>query len=345
MGFWSGVLRSEDERRYLMAAGPGDGPALPHPLVASLMLTWRCQLHCGYCPFQAKGAVAEDQPTERWVQVVRRLAVLGVRRVSFSGGEPTLHPGLARLVRAASESGCVPTLVTNGLLLDRQLDPLQHAGLAAITVSLDAVRPEAWSRARGGLPKQHRLIVDAVLRARDRATFWIGLNVVLSSENLTALPDLLAFAREHCLAVQVQPANALVGSHDRRPDPQALAQAVGILLSERAPQGPVDNSTGYLQGLLEFREYDRLPQALSCHIPDVEFVIDPDLGVRPCCAADAVGHALHDDLEEIWNGPGYGRWRTLARSRACKGCMLLYHEATQSPKAPPPPSDPQERMP
>ncbi|WP_199755266.1 radical SAM protein [Amycolatopsis sp. WAC 04197] len=67
-----------------------------------LEITGKCQLDCGHCcadsgPDGTHGTMTTDQ----WKEVIFEAAGLGVRRVQFIGGEPTLHPGLLDLIRHA----------------------------------------------------------------------------------------------------------------------------------------------------------------------------------------------------------------------------------------------------
>ena len=68
----------------------------------SLELTGRCQLRCTHCyanssPLGAHGTMT----TADWVRVLDQAAEQGVEAVQFIGGEPTLHPAFAQLVRHA----------------------------------------------------------------------------------------------------------------------------------------------------------------------------------------------------------------------------------------------------
>lgn len=69
-------------------------------------ITHRCQLACRHCyddsgPEGSHGTMT----TGEWEQLVTEAAAMGVRMVQFIGGEPTMHSGLARLVRHAVGEG------------------------------------------------------------------------------------------------------------------------------------------------------------------------------------------------------------------------------------------------
>lgn len=110
-------------------------------------------VHCAgqYCmpaegvPLCARSDLLTAPEMER---VVRVLARAGVRKVRLTGGEPTLRADLPALVRALRRLPGIETLAitTNGLVLTRRLPALHAAGLTAINVSLDSLRPDRYER-------------------------------------------------------------------------------------------------------------------------------------------------------------------------------------------------------
>lgn len=68
----------------------------------SLELTKKCQNTCVHCltessPHQTHGVLT----TADWRQVIDEAAACGATQIQFIGGEPTVHPGLPELIRAA----------------------------------------------------------------------------------------------------------------------------------------------------------------------------------------------------------------------------------------------------
>lgn len=118
-------------------------------------LTDRCNLRCSYC-MPAEGlewlpgrTILTDAEIVRLVRV--SVELLGVHTVRFTGGEPLLRPGLARIVAAVREFtthlGTPPeiALTTNGIGLDRRIDELRAAGLQRVNVSLDSLDRQRYA--------------------------------------------------------------------------------------------------------------------------------------------------------------------------------------------------------
>lgn len=109
-----------------------------HNLV--LRPTVNCNQDCPFCSANETSRSVWPDPAEM-LRRVARAARTGARRISFSGGEPTLSRHLVDYVSAASRLGVENIeLVTNGTLLDseRKVRALREAGLTHAFVSLHA---------------------------------------------------------------------------------------------------------------------------------------------------------------------------------------------------------------
>lgn len=160
-----------------------------------ISVTDRCNFRCTYCMPQEVFnndyrfmARAELLSFEEIARVVSLFAGLGVRKVRLTGGEPLIRHHLEVLIAkiaglgaasaasaadAAATPGATPadagitdiSLTTNGALLTAaKARALKDAGLRRLTVSLDALDNEVFSRLNGvAFP------VDRVLRGIENA--------------------------------------------------------------------------------------------------------------------------------------------------------------------------------
>jgi GTP 3',8-cyclase len=136
------------------------------PKSVRLSLTDRCDLACVYCrPSRNDGYLEERLELDAFRRVIDGLVGAGVRRVRFTGGEPLLSPHAVELVRHAVHAGAEDVaMTTNATLLERFARPLREAGLMRLTVSLDTLDAERFSRiTRGGDLARVMRGVDAAL--------------------------------------------------------------------------------------------------------------------------------------------------------------------------------------
>lgn len=117
---------------------------------ARIALTERCNLRCTYCmpeagiDFQSAEKLLSQNEVQRLLGV---LASVGVDKVRFTGGEPTLRKDLPELVVYAAKTAGIKNvyLTTNGLLLHRMADDLKQAGLTGLNISLDSLRADRFA--------------------------------------------------------------------------------------------------------------------------------------------------------------------------------------------------------
>ena len=143
-----------------------------HPVMAHIIPIRRCNLACTYCNEydDVSKPVAVDVMLER----LDRLAALGTTIVTFSGGEPLLHPELDHLISHVRSRGIIAGIITNGYLLTAQrVQQLNDAGLDHMQISIDNVMPDDVS-------KKSLKVLDKKLQIlAEHALFHVNINSVL----------------------------------------------------------------------------------------------------------------------------------------------------------------------
>ena len=144
------------------------------PLLVNLTVTRRCNLSCGYCTeYDDHSPLVPLAALEARLDQLRRMrAVL----VVLTGGESLLHPRLAEVVAAVRARGMTPTVNTNGFLLtEKWIDALNAAGLSAMQLSVDAVKPNAVTQ------KALKTLGPKLELLSTRAKFRVRVNTVLGA--------------------------------------------------------------------------------------------------------------------------------------------------------------------
>src|SRR5215475_711099 len=157
------------------------------PILAQIIPVRRCNLSCVYCNEYDK--TSEPVPVEEMSRRIDRLAELGTLAITFSGGEPLLHPELETLVERIRGANIIATLITNGYLLTAErVKRLNRAGLDYLQISIDNVTPDDVS-------KKSLKVLDQKLRLlAERAEFDVTINSVLGS-SIRQPEDALVIAR------------------------------------------------------------------------------------------------------------------------------------------------------
>lgn len=159
-----------------------------------LILTDHCNFKCPYC----RGVRESDRGDMNMVDaglVVRAWARDHVRNVRFSGGEPTLWPGLHALVKYTRRFNCIEHIAisTNGSASIKGYQDLLDAGVNDFSISLDACCSKTADAMSGGTANLDH-IKDVIRYLSNRTYVTVG--VVLDEANTPELEKIIKDAAD-----------------------------------------------------------------------------------------------------------------------------------------------------
>jgi SynChlorMet cassette radical SAM/SPASM protein ScmF len=157
-------------------------------------LTSGCNCACRHCWIVPK-APGENIVLDPLVlrRAIKQALPLGLQSLKWTGGEPTLHPDLPRLLGTQKEFGLTASLETNGLLVDSQLANLLHdTGVTRVSVSLDGAQAATHDAIRGIVGGFARTC--AGIRTLIESGYRPELILTLQRSNVGELDDYLALA-------------------------------------------------------------------------------------------------------------------------------------------------------
>ena len=148
----------------------------------------------------------------------------------ISGGEPTLHPDINKILRWYSKLVEQVVIITNGYKLTKsKMAELLDAGVTGFTVSVDSIDPVESYHTRGTQLNTHKQILDIIRYAAglESRRFELGINCTVShvTANWDTVRQLLDFGIRHKLDfIKFQPIFD---------DGYVLKNAPGLLLSKK----------------------------------------------------------------------------------------------------------------
>jgi radical SAM protein with 4Fe4S-binding SPASM domain len=158
-------------------------------------LVSQCNLNCRHC-YASDWFTRRDQLDVALVErAIDEAMALGLQKVTFTGGEPTLHRAVCDLLAYCVARRLRVKLETNGLLL-RQHDGrlmrllVDHKDLAYLYVSYDLAAQ------RGITEAEHDAIRDVVLELHAHGVD-VRLQTTLTEVNVEHLEELIGLARTH----------------------------------------------------------------------------------------------------------------------------------------------------
>jgi MoaA/NifB/PqqE/SkfB family radical SAM enzyme len=158
-----------------------------HPIAAHVIPIRRCNLACAYC--NEYDETSPPVPMPEMLNRIDLLAALGLSSLTFSGGEPLLHPDLDQLIQRVRARGMLAGVITNGFLLNQdRIVRFNKAGLDYLQISIDNVEPDAVSL------KSLKTLDSRLIMLAEHAEFHVNINSVLGS-GVRNPEDALAVAR------------------------------------------------------------------------------------------------------------------------------------------------------
>ena len=300
----------------------------------------RCNCRCLMCDIWKNTEEAEISAgeLERYVADIRRLSV---QWVVFSGGEPLMHSDLFRFCATLRGLGIRTTILSTGLLLERNAQRLvEHVD--DVIVSLDGPQAvyDRIRRVQGAFEK----LAQGVRAVHEiDPLFPISARCTIQKENHAFVCETARAAKALGLGsisflaadLTSEAFNRPGGWDSARQNKIALTQSEIAVLerqfdeltSEPGSTGFVAESREKLQRIV--RHYQAqlglcAPAAPNCNAPWVSAVVEAGGTVRPCFFHRPVGTVNGLSLEQVLNGPEAVQFRRnldVATNEICKRCV------------------------
>jgi len=106
-----------------------------------ILATFQCQMQCSYCSVETFGGRCHDLNLEELRSLIAEHKDI---KLTFAGGEPTLHPDILDFFREARKAGVLTQMASNGIKL-ADLDfcaALKEAGLTEVRLSIESTDPK-----------------------------------------------------------------------------------------------------------------------------------------------------------------------------------------------------------
>ena len=302
-----------------------------------------CNCRCLMCDIwkSSPGKALHAADLQPHVESIRRL---GVRWIVFSGGEPLMNPELPELCAMLREEKIRLTLLTTGLLLGKNADPVT-ASFDDVIVSLDGPPPvhDAIRRVAGAFS----LLRAGVEALRERSqNIHITARTVVQKANHATLRETARTARSLQLNAISFLAADLTSTAFNRPVawPMARQEEVGLTATElRVLESEIelliqeasrDWEVGFLSESPEklrriARHFSvqlglRKSESPVCNAPWVSAVVETDGTVRPCFFHRPIGNLGNQSLENIVNGRSAQEFRQeldIPNNPICNRCV------------------------
>ncbi len=121
-----------------------------NPPLLQLFLTRKCNLRCTHCYVSAGNALDQELDTRDWIDIIDQFSAMNAGDVvTFSGGEPLVHPQFDDIARQVKQAGHKVYLLTNGIAVDRERAQSLVGVVDTVQLSLEGTNPDTHDFIRG----------------------------------------------------------------------------------------------------------------------------------------------------------------------------------------------------
>lgn len=288
----------------------------------SLETTRHCNLHCRHCYSDAGTSLQDELTAEELKALIDQLSETGVLSVTFTGGEPLLHPHLFELMEYARKKPLTVFLFTNGTLITPEIvQKLKELPILWVSISIDGADPETHDTFRGQ-EGAFLKTVRAVTLLRE-AGIDVHAHVSVTKLNYQKMWQILCLIRD----LRINEFKILPITYSGRPENE---DEESIFVTPQEFRGAMETVREFeIKELGKRKEEFRYSRKLeNCGIGSGSLAIKCNGSVVPCPEFGedvSLGNIREQSVAEIWNdSPLLKRLRALSvyETEICKGCQF-----------------------
>jgi MoaA/NifB/PqqE/SkfB family radical SAM enzyme len=252
-----------------------------HPLFVHFECTYRCNMKCTFCNIWRKNIFKNEATTAKLEQRLLECWDLGCSIVSFTGGEPLLRKDLGRLLEFSSRKlGLFTGLVTNGILLDKNIDVLSKY-VDSLAVSFDVNHKQTFNRTRG---------VNAFEKVKKNIEYARSMGVeiellsVITKETFEFMDDTIEFAKSLELPIHFSPVDNVPREFMEVTNAQGMkVDDAGTVLKKLSEEKRKYKKIHFESDYFKFQALGGFGNTIRCASASTTISLKPDASVAlPC---------------------------------------------------------------
>lgn len=301
-------------------------PRKYEPNCAVWETTLKCNLNCSHCGSSAGDKRKKELTTKEALDLCDQLAEIGTNMVSLMGGEPLVRKDWHELGMRCLDDGMETAIVTNGILVRKNIKKLMKMRPEVVGISLDGLK-ETHERIRGR-EGHFEVVWEAaeILRKNDIETTLITTVSQLNFKELPTLRDLIA---DKEMGWQVQVAMPIGRFADKYLISEEQFYALCNFIRETRKEYGVKRlplAGGHCIGYESYLQ-PKISKWTGCQAGTEVIGIASDGGIRGCMSIPeevTAGNIRNKPLKDIWENddlfPYTRKFKMKKLGDNCKGC-------------------------
>ena len=200
---------------------------LQKPILAIYDTTKLCNQRCPMC--NVRKECSEQMSLDEIEKTAKALSNFGVRYVFVQGGEPLIRKDIIDIVDIFIKNSIKPTIITNGVLLTRELAVELARRRCNLSISIDSLQKEKYAYLRGSddLTRVTE-IIDSIADIADRRGNWAITSTITKQSSFEDIMDIYEYSKQKGFMFAIRPYISVLGVAGR-PDEQLTYDEKDVL--------------------------------------------------------------------------------------------------------------------
>jgi MoaA/NifB/PqqE/SkfB family radical SAM enzyme len=285
------------------------------PLFITWLCTYRCNANCRFCnTHEMNKRHPENLSLKRALEVAHEIGRAKTMVVGFTGGEVLLWPHLFEVIKVLKQYKIKVYLITNGLVLKKNVEKIIEAGIDTVVVSLDSQEAAEHDDNRR-VPGIYEAALEGIKYLKEKRTNHapiIKSTTVISKKNYLKIEQIIDRLTDLADVVSLQPVvtDYANGPHDINqaekfsfiagPEEKPLVEESLRRLIKKYPAF----NNFYFKNIPTYWFSPERLLKVNCWSPFLRLFIMPDGNVTHCPVIHkyaTVGNINNMSLMEVWN--------------------------------------------
>ena len=191
---------------------------LQKPILAIYDATKLCNQRCPMC--NVRKECSEQMSLDEVKKTAEALSRFGVKYVFVQGGEPLIRKDIIAIVDAFVENSIKPTVITNGVLLTREMALELAKRRCNLSISIDSLQKEKYAYLRGSDDLERVMgIIDSIADITDRRGNWAITTTITKQSSFDDIMNIYEYSKKKGFMFAIRPYVSVLGVAGR-PDEQ-----------------------------------------------------------------------------------------------------------------------------
>ncbi|MBL6988645.1 MAG: radical SAM protein [Bacteriovoracaceae bacterium] len=179
---------SQISKLYKPDFKPSELPPEYTPRSVVLETTFACNMRCRHCGTSCGDIKTDELSLTEHLQLASELASLGTKEIFLSGGEALMNPDWITIANKYDELGVRVVLLSNGLLIPKNIEAIKKAPLDQIAISIDGMEKthDHIRKVKGSFKK----CLEAITLIEKQTSINTSVITTVSKWNISELEDL-----------------------------------------------------------------------------------------------------------------------------------------------------------